>query len=139
MAIKLATTYKGIPLNEAYHRIISIISDRDQGTVCVRYGIWQNEAASMVVEPSREALDQAEAELHVFIATRTDEDNYQTGLDYRTRRVDELQRAFREGTTTVAPVLEHLAKAFPYAPDATVAKGYLLLKTLPEFAGAVDV
>ncbi len=31
------------------------------------------------------------------------------------------------------------AFTFPYTPDATVAWAYEQLKTLPEFAGAVDV
>jgi len=35
--------------------------------------------------------------------------------------------------------IESRAFDFPYTPDATVAWAYEQLKTLPEFAGAVDV
>lgn len=139
MALQLATSFKGISLSAAYLRILSYIVDRDAGTVAVRYGVWQSAADAVVILPSRETLDQAEAELQVFMSTRTEESNYLVGLDVRKRRIDDLERAYQEGITTVGLKLEMHTKLFPYDPDFTVTKGYLLLKTLPEIVGAIDV
>lgn len=85
MALKLATSYKGIPFSEAYHEIILVRIDKGRDATLVQLKVWTD---------STKQHDLPEA----------------GGMHF-----------------------------LPYAPDATVEWAYTQLKTLPEFADAVDV
>lgn len=50
-----------------------------------------------------------------------------------------VQYAFYPSAEAVDTQIDAGAAVFPYNPDATVAWAYNQLKTLPEFAGAIDV
>lgn len=50
-----------------------------------------------------------------------------------------VQYSYHASADREAPQIDAGAVVFPYTPDATVAWAYTQLKTLPEFAGAVDV
>lgn len=50
-----------------------------------------------------------------------------------------VQYSYHANANANTPPIDTGAEVFPYDPDATVAWAYTQLKTLPEFADAVDV
>lgn len=142
MALLINTSFHGIPLSGAYLRIMNIQQDKSTRKNIVSYSVWLNADCAEIPAVDRGKLTQAEMELEAFMALDPEAtSNYEAGLSHRKERVASELTAYEIAHQPNSPALFSTSKTFPFTwttGDIGVW-GYTQLKTLPEFAGAIDV